>query len=391
MKDTTSRRLQVSVVEGLPALEHLLPEWRDLWSSSPNANPYNHPAWVMSWLNHFLDSDELHVVTIYRGVDLVGIAPFVKLCLNRLVGALPVLILAGAELADDGEPLLGPDPGPVADALADHLGELARCSRTSVVLMRLLDDGPLVSALAGSGLQMVETAEAVRLSVRFGDFDDAPRELKRLAKKRDIPRSRRRLSEQSDVRFVVRPCALQELDALLEMHRRRWDADDEQGLFATEAGRRFAGDALVALGRAGVAMLSSLEADGRPAAMELGYVVGDRYVGHKLTFDAELRKYGPGQMLVHEIAVTSLDRGLSEYEMGRGDSPYKRHWCNTERRSVSLALVRNGLLGSAQLMMQRAVLSRRIAARNDSRRERPVRALFALTRRVYASVRGLAR
>lgn len=351
----------VTVLDDRDALDELRSQWDALWASSPSATPYNHRLWVTTWLDHFAGDDQLHVVAIRDGDELVGLAPFVETRLVRAVRPFAVLLAAGAELADDGEPLLGCGGGVAGRALAAHLLDLVHRSTTSVVVPRLVDDGPLVRSLTASGFDPVELSDVARLSIRFDLLDDPARALDRVARKRDIPRARRRLGERFDVEFVVEDAASEALEAMLALQQRIRDADEERGLFSTGRTRDFARDAVEALADAGVAKLSALKVDGRPLAIGLGYVAGGRYVGHKLAYDTDLRKYGPGHLLIHELAANALAQGLSEYDMGRGDAPYKQQWCNRQRRAVTLALLRPGRLRPVQRLVQRAILSRRVA------------------------------
>ncbi|MDH3679524.1 MAG: GNAT family N-acetyltransferase [Acidimicrobiia bacterium] len=360
MKSSANRRPTVAVVASRSGLDDLGPEWDALWTSSPNATPYNHRHWVMTWLDHFQGRDKIHVVTVRDGGELVGVAPYVEARLIGSTGPLGFLVAAGAELADDGGPLLAGEAGLAGEALASYLFELVQRTTTSVIMPRLVDGGPIVPHLAAAGFDLVETASVARLSICFDRFDDPATSLARLAKKRDVPRNRRRLTERFEVDVSFDDDPRTAFDSMLELQKSLRDAEDEQGLFSTTRTRAFARDAVEKLWGTGVAKLTTLRADGRPFAVGLGYVAGGRYVGHKLTYDDEYKRYGPGQMLIHELASATVARALSEYDMGRGDSPYKRQWCNHERRVVSVALVRSDRLRRAQLLAGRLLISRRI-------------------------------
>ena len=356
----TSRRIRL----GASASEsRLFEEWDELFESSPTASPYNHRAWTSTWIDHFAAGEQVEMVEVRDGSRLVGLLPLVSV--RAPMGTFATLMPAGGDLADDGEPLLGPDPELAARAIAGYLCGRVRRSTRSFCLPRLADDGPMATALAATlpgHMRQVCVAETTRLSIRFELFEDAGPSLARIAKRRDVPRNRRRLSEAHRVDYIDNDCSEQSIGQLLELNAARWSegAEQEQGLFATRASRAFACDAIVALGRAGVARLGSLTADGEPFAMGLGYVVGQRYIGHKLVVSRDLARYGPGQMMIHQLAQDALDGGLREYDLGRGDSPFKRQWANHERRVVSCAVVRSGPFGNLQLLAQRAQQSRRV-------------------------------
>ena len=61
---------------------------------------------------------------MWRGDSLVGMAPFARTDVGWGPARATLLVSAGTEHGDYGDPLLGPDPAPVADALIDHLAAL---------------------------------------------------------------------------------------------------------------------------------------------------------------------------------------------------------------------------------------------------------------------------
>ncbi len=310
------------------------------------------------------------MVLVARADDEIqAIAPFIRTGIVGPVGPFAALISAGSELADDGEPLLGPNPARAAQAIARHLVELVGCTTTSVLLPRLPDDGALFQAVqsvtgarstAARSVASIVTASTPRLSLRFDEFDDPESTLARLAKKRDVPRLRRRLEERSSVEYQRHDDSPEAFETMLDFQRSVRDAGEEQGLFSSRRSTEFARCAFAALAAEGVAELAVLRADGAPFAFGLGYVAGSRYVGHKLAYDADFKKFGPGLMMIDALAADALGRGLVEYDMGRGASTYKQHWCNHQRNAVSLAMLRRGRLGSIQLAGQRVVASQRI-------------------------------
>ena len=76
----------------------------------------------------------------------VGLAPFARTRLGHPPAAVTLLVSAGTEHGDYGDPLLGPDPTPVAHAIADHLATLTR-HNTIINLRRLRDDGPTLATI----------------------------------------------------------------------------------------------------------------------------------------------------------------------------------------------------------------------------------------------------
>jgi len=68
----------VSAVSGAAQVEALLPEWEDLFSSTATTNVFAHPRWLLTWARYFTQPQELFVITVRNGSDLVGVAPFYR-------------------------------------------------------------------------------------------------------------------------------------------------------------------------------------------------------------------------------------------------------------------------------------------------------------------------
>jgi CelD/BcsL family acetyltransferase involved in cellulose biosynthesis len=64
------------VIRDRAVLDALVPEWAGLYRSSQTPNPFSHPAWVTTWLDHFTQPDDLYAVAGRAGGDLVALAPF---------------------------------------------------------------------------------------------------------------------------------------------------------------------------------------------------------------------------------------------------------------------------------------------------------------------------
>ncbi|HEX6422091.1 MAG TPA: GNAT family N-acetyltransferase [Acidimicrobiales bacterium] len=348
------------------------PAWHRLLLASPAATAFAGPAWVGTWYRHFQPEGGIHVVTVWRGDDLVGVAPFARTRAGRARAGFTLLVSAGTEHGDYGDPVLGPDPLPVARVVADHLVHLVRHENTTVNLRRLCDDSPLLALLEGRDdvacLPMgLEAGNAV---VRFGDMDDPRSALDRIARKRDLPRLRRRLTEaHGEVEFVPdAPDPMQALDHMRDFLARRWAPGEGPRLFSAPGREAFTRDVTAALVEAGLARVSVLTAGGRPVAVTIDHVVGGRLLGDAASYDPDLRRYSVGLLHLHEVLSAALAGGLREVDLRAGDFPYKDQWATATRRTRSVALVRPGVRGRAQRAARRVAMSAR--ARRIARDER---------------------
>lgn len=364
--------LRVEVVTDLDALAALAGPWRRLVHATPGATAFASPAFVLTWFRHLERPRGAYVVTVWQGDTLVGLAPFARTRLGGDHTGFQMLVSAGTEHGDHGEPLLGPRPAPVAAAVAGHLARLVHTRLAAVNARRLFDDGPMLAALrARDDLARVPMGQVAHAAVvRFDRLDDPHDHLERLARRHDIPRRMRRLGEaHGPVAYTPDdPRRDAVLDALSAMLLHRWGTEAGPRLFATPGRAAFTRAVTHALAADGMGRLSTLSAGGRLAAVSTVLQVGDRMVSDNAGFDTGLCRYGVGQAEIYRLLHHALEAGVVEVDMRAGDFPYKRKWTNAERCTRSVVLVAPGCRGELALAARRAAL--RLRTRRIRRGER---------------------
>lgn len=345
--------------------------WQRLLRASPTATAFASPAWVLTWYRHFQPRSGVHAVTVWRGDELVGLAPFARTGLHRGRLGVALLVSAGTEHGDYGDPLLGPDPVPVAQVIADHLVDLVRHEATVVNLRRLRGESPLLGLLEARDDVACEPmgVEADNAVVRFTDMDDPAATLAAIARKRGLRRRRRRLAENvGEVRFLYdAPDTAAALDHMRDFLSRRWAPGEGPRLFASPGREAFTREVTTALVDSGLARVSMLTAGDRPAAVTVTHVVGDRLLGESISYDPDLRPFAVGLQHIHEVLTAAVADGAAELDMRAGDFPYKDQWATTTQRTRSVALVRPGPGRRPALAARRVAMS--VRARTLSRRE----------------------
>jgi CelD/BcsL family acetyltransferase involved in cellulose biosynthesis len=151
------------------------------------------------------------------------------------------------------------------------------------------------------------------------------------------------------------------LDAFLEMKAGRFREAGIPNVFAPAQVRRFFQtlftDALACAPRPFV--LQGLEVGGRLRAVTGSSVLDGRMVCEfgGIT-DDELAHASPGDFLFYQTIEEACGHGLSVYDFGVGDEPYKRSWCDIELRlrDVTVPLgARGQVLAAALRLRGRAV------------------------------------
>lgn len=68
--------------------------------------------------------------------------------------------------------------------------------------------------------------------------------------------------------------------------------------------------------------------DGKPAASLYGFTYGRRFYFFQSTFDPAYSKHSVGKIILGLAIKSAIEEGVQEYDMLRGEEPYKLHWSN---------------------------------------------------------------
>jgi CelD/BcsL family acetyltransferase involved in cellulose biosynthesis len=344
----------VDVISDDVELAGLTSRWQQLVWNSGAATAFATPAAVLTWYRHVARHSSVYAVTVWRGDELVGLAPF---SLTRL-GGFRLLSTAGAGFGYIGEPLLGADPEPVAVALADHLTRLVSSGAAAVYLRRLDGAGTMVTVLSRRSDLACHPMGPDEAScvVRFDQMPDPEQYFTRAARKHAIGRRTRRLGERFDhVEYVVDdPEPDLALDTMRDMLRRRFDSDLR--IFSTAQNRALTRDLVHELISAGHARVSSMIADGRRITVAVDFHVRPRVLGYAVAYEPDLAQFGLGHLELYQALRTAHAEGTVEVDLGSAGFSYKRSWASTLTYQRTLAITAPGWRGNLANRVRRAAI-----------------------------------
>lgn len=333
--------MKYEVARTLHDLQCLAREWNTLLRSSGSNSIFLTWQWLESWLEIETPDPRLLVISVRDGAGrLVGLAPL-YVAAYRLLDVVPYRILHAAGDTNCGAEYqtwiakAGDEPrvfGCIAGALADLDAEwdliwLPRLGAWSAA------HAPLVAALHAAGFA-VNSRPSVFSSFPLPESFDAY--LARLSanRRQQIRRMTRRILDQPSVE-VRRVRTADELgpalEALFDLHAKRWRAAGEDGVFVRRPKEkafyeRFASRALEQSWLA----LYLLLADGEPKAAQIGYVYDGAFLQLQEGFDPEFSSHA-GNVLRAAVIEDCIACGLREYDFLGGITDHKRRWLAEER------------------------------------------------------------
>jgi CelD/BcsL family acetyltransferase involved in cellulose biosynthesis len=331
------------------------------WDALAGAQPLPSP-FLRSWWIDRAGSGEPVVLCCFAGDELVGGAAFERdrpgtgpLGIERLRS------VGQGVLAPDHVDLIAADPHR-PQVLRSVLGWLHRPGSRLLDLDGLAGDGALAAAFSAELIERTGAPHAVLPDDMDRYFAARPGRVRST-----VDRTARRL-ERNGVRHrsVDVADAGRALDVLAELHEGRW-AEDSSFLAAWD---RFRDAALAGMHAGEVTIDEMVADDGEVIATELDFVVAGRTSFYQAGRSTEREWRGGGSVLRREIIARAIARGHQEYDLLRGDEPYKSDW-SEHRREVVRCRVGIGPVGRAIVA---TIAARRSLQRLSRATSRPGRA-----------------
>lgn len=343
--------LNVVRFSDLSELAAVKTEWEDLLGQSFRPSIFMTWEWLETWWQVYGGNHELWWL-VARNEDgkMVGGAPFyVRKHQNGLVLSHRELRFVGTGAAVCPEHLdvvaLEPYAGEVAKSfaryLADHFSSwdvlsLADVSDPSASVFRLVHE---LSKEGASGVveEQIPCGSYVLLS---GSWDDYLRSLGKWLR-RAVTRGRNKLNRERRIRFHVwfpmdgpLETAFQEFQTLFAARKEKTGAGNK---FETDDGyrefhRRLA-ERLAACGRL---YLAFLRINGRAVAVEYAFKYGKSLYSYQSGFDPAFGKENVFKVLRSYVIEDAIGQGLVEFDLLRGEEPYKRDWKAVSRKKYQL-------------------------------------------------------
>lgn len=263
---------------------------------------------------------------------------------ETMIAAMP-LQLRGATLAG-----MTPEHVPRFDLVGDasalpKLWEAVRRLRGwhALRLRSTPEDSPLARELPRiaerSGFHAVVDADSRCPRLLLSGFED-----RLSAKFRRNLRSRRR--KLSDVRLErVRDFDERAFEDALALEGAGWKGQAGTAISSRAELRGFYRELATSFGARGELALVFLVAGGRRIASHFALANEHTYYLLKPGYDPGMARYGPGHLLVYEVALDARRRGCAELDLLGQEMPWKEEWTAVSRRHVQVTIYRNSALG----------------------------------------------
>ncbi len=292
-------------------------EWEQLNRRS-GGGVFTTPAWLGAWWSSCASGEDLHLLSVRDGGDLIGVAP-----LMSSAGA--IAFIGGSDLCDHHEVTMAPGfEQAVLKAVVQHLDTLEWSSLRLEGIPEgsaTLEGLPAVASERGWTVQQSFDEESPSRSLD-GDWDTY---LGGLPKKdrHEVRRKLRRLMSAGEVRVYDAAAESGLGDAMpifLDLARK---SNEDKAEFLTEDRERFFLELAAALHGQGWLKLFFLEIDGATAAASLCFDYGNAYYLYNSGYEPRFASLSAGLMLKVLALKDAIDEGREVFHFLRGAEPYK--------------------------------------------------------------------
>ncbi|RWK57610.1 GNAT family N-acetyltransferase [Mesorhizobium sp.] len=310
--------LRSEIIDDPAALAALAPRWRELWAHSRTATPFQSPAWLVPWWRAFAPG-ELATIAVWRGDDLVGLAPLYLEHATSGSRLLPV----GISLSDYLDVLCLPGiEAAVAAVIADRVVAID----WSQWILPDLPAGAAGLTIAHPALEAVQLVDHAACPVLSIAGDDALAVCVPARRRRQLRRAHNAARRRGRVSIIPAQADLKAFfDHLIRLHRARW-AGRGDGVLADPVAEEFHRQALPMLAEQGLVRCWLVAIDDAVVGAYYGFHYRHRAYAYLGGFDPDYAEESPGAILIGHAIAEAAREGAREFDFLRGQESYKYGW-----------------------------------------------------------------
>lgn len=303
------------MIEDGSRLLDLQSEWSSFTQTIEGLTPFQSPEWLITWWRHF-GSGKLRCFLFRSGGEIAGVIP----CFLHDWNGARQITLMGAGISDYLEPAMRPEY--TDEIVAQIRYSLASTGDWDLCHWQDLSfDSPL-KRLASEAVEDTECT-AISLEGRFEEYWEHCAS----GLRQNVRRDRAKAEANGKVRFdVTKEPVAELLDALVEMHRARWQKHGQPGMIEANGSAAFLRDIAFEFAQRDMLRIFSLRFNEELAAVIFAFAWRQRISNYLTAFNPDHNRLGFGRTLLYEAVRYSFENGYKAWDFLRGDEPYKLWW-----------------------------------------------------------------
>ncbi len=342
-KKLDKKQLQIKAVQSFEELNFHADKWNQLAFEAPQQLPMSSIAWVSSYFEYYLESDESWACLFaYDGDELVGVMPLV-IKSRRLFG-FKFALLGNHRSAQTCSIDLLTKQGQ-EDIVIPFLinAAIEYCPyQVGIIFDRLPENSPTISVLEKiSGFTLTKELDSVGAFLRIRDNFAEYRGSLSGNFRSNLNKAAKKLHKLPDVKFSFlnqNKAKTEYLTQLIEVEAKSWKKDAGTAITDSPTAVAFYQSLTQRLSNAGFLEWQILEAEGKTIAINLAVRLKRLILIWKLAYDPAYSKCSPGSMLLEEaIKLACESEDIDEINLMTDHSWYD-NWKMEKRPYYNLKL-----------------------------------------------------
>lgn len=325
--------------------------WNDLLSQGKDNDVFSTWEWLSNWWKHFGQGRELRILIAEEDGQAIAVAPLMcsKYNFARL-GNLTKMEFIGNLQSDYNSFILVRKELECVKLFLNYL--LVNHNDWDCLELKDVSETTATMGLLRNLSREQPSAEKFEERVTFlCPYIELPNSVEEFLQRmkgdmrRSLRRRMRRLSEQYEVKVKTQNdfgSIKEAMNAFYGLHQKRWGNKGIAGVFAEETLRNFHYDVANQFNENGWLRLHVLTANDKPIASIYSFNYRAKKYEYLTGFDPEFSQYGVGNLLRMHVVEDCIREGIKEYDLMRGDEPYKSFWSIKARKNFEVRLTRKG-------------------------------------------------
>ncbi|ASJ76083.1 GNAT family N-acetyltransferase [Granulosicoccus antarcticus] len=352
----------VKCLDSAEAFDQLQAIWQELERQDTQCTPFNTWVWNSLWWQHYgTRRDRLTILIARQGNRVVGIAPL-YIHATVMCKVIPVRVLSFIGTGGDTSPdylniiTLPQLRNEVEQALLNylpqiggwhklHLTDMLQASSLVRRVQKLIDSGP--------GTVLEPRIQFIQKAALPASFEDYRAQLSRKHRKQ-INHRQNRLDAAGVSELSI--CSTNEelaqaSDALVSLHRLRWDSKGGVGGFRSTAYEQFHRAVIRHFFAMDALWLTTLKLDGSIIGVQYIFAWRGQLMFMQSGYSPEHERLSPGHVLFTYAIQRGIEQGMQGLDMLKGHYSYKSVYARDEIQTIGLGYLCPGVrrfLGAAR-------------------------------------------
>jgi CelD/BcsL family acetyltransferase involved in cellulose biosynthesis len=301
--------------------------------------------WLSTWWKHFGGQRKLLLLTVEDDNQVIGIAPLM-LSKYKLpaFGSIRKIEFMGTRHSDYNNFIISKKERECVRKILDYLDETQDWDW--IELKEIPESINYSKELFADSSLKLEVKERV---CNLCPYVSLPKTFESLKKtfsrnlRQNLNRYLRKIEENHNMdlkRFDEAGFSVKEAMTLfIRLHDLKWKSEGKPGAFSEEAFRNFHMDVAESLAQNGLLGIYFLRLDGEPVATQYNFEYYKKMYYYLAGFLPEYRDFSVGNLIIMFLLRECIEKGFTEYDMTRGDEPYKMKWTNKYRKNYEVRFV----------------------------------------------------